>query len=556
MVNMLFWDIFGNQTQIIISIGVLAVLCFAAIKVKDLKIGKGLGLLFWSLLIIVITSLMQTYVGFLYEYAVSAKVIALAEMLLVLAGTMLAIMASSYILMNEPLNSSVLAGFVSVGLCLILYAIFVADNAYLVADMRQILPVIGMSYVFLSLVSKSKIWKYPAEMVAAFAVAGLILLMLWPMFFTQKYPWFVPVDLLLLLAFSYFLFVWEDVKSKLVNLRETYRRLNRNIGVIIKSSPFPIIIARLSDDALLMVNQNALKLFGISEDEVARYHFKDFFVDADNRKLLIDRIEKNREVHDFEILVKTAAGNTPFWLLASVNVIDYNNDVVLYAAFQDITTRKRREAMLQSQADRDPLTSVFNRRYFETKAAEKIAKAHENKEDFAILMIDADNFKKVNDTFGHKIGDKVLIELASVCERSLRQDDLVARYGGEEFVVFLSKVTPQIAKLVADRLRQAIAQVVVYADDGKPVNFTVSIGVAPSGISDNVNVMIKMADDAMYAAKQNGRNRVEEFLPNMNSGLQNPQDDAERLMHPAFAKEENEEISLLDGIESNYMIED
>ena len=84
--------------------------------------------------------------------------------------------------------------------------------------------------------------------------------------------------------------------------------------------------------------------------------------------------------------------------------------------------------------------------------AEKIKTAYAKKQSFAVLMIDADNFKRVNDTYGHKIGDKVLMELAAICERSLRHDDVVARYGGEEFVVFLANVTADIAAMVAGRL--------------------------------------------------------------------------------------------------------
>ena len=174
-------------------------------------------------------------------------------------------------------------------------------------------------------------------------------------------------------------------------------------------------------------------------------------------------------------------------------------------------------------------------------------------------MMDADHFKNVNDTYGHKVGDKVLIELAAICERSLRPEDMIARYGGEEFVVFLNKVTPEIAKMVADRLREAVSGGVVYSDDGQPVRFTVSVGVAPSGIADDVNLMIKMADDAMYLAKENGRNRVELYDEKQSAAdaekdkaLQNK----ERMVHPVFSKEDNKEISLLDGIETNHMAED
>lgn len=555
---MLFFDIFENNARWVLSSLVFAFLAFSTFYVRKLKIGHGLFFLLIGLAVVFMTSLMQSCTDFFYSRAVSAQILTLAELLLVLTSAVLLIMASSWILMNVALNVNIVFGFVSVGLLLILYAVFIVNDANIVANIRQILPIIGMTYVFLSFISRSKIWHCPGEMTAGVATAGLILLMIWPMLYAERYPWYIPVDLIVLLGFSYYLLYQQELQHKIFQQGEVQRRTNRDIENIIKSSPFPIIISRLSDDTLLLANNNAIKLFSLTNDQLPRYHFKDFFVDADNRKILIEKLEKGKEVHDFEILVKTATGNTPFWLLASVNVIDYNNDVVLYSAFQDITLRKRQEVLLQSQADRDPLTSVYNRRFFENKAAEKIQEARRLKETFAILMLDADHFKNINDTFGHKIGDKVLIELAAVCERSLRPEDMLARYGGEEFVIFLSKVTPEIAKMVANRLREAICDSVVYSDEGRPVRFTVSIGVAPSGIADEVGLMIKMADDALYLAKENGRNRVELYDEKIFAVAENDYQSTEKkeMIHPAFSQEDSKEISLLDGIEMNYMTED
>lgn len=554
---MLFANALSNFENM--AFGAFALFCLgvASFCVRGLKNGKGIKILFAGILLLVFTSEVQVNAEFFYEQGVSAKILLLSEMLLILAASAFLIMASSHILLEQPLNQNVLFVFVTIGLLLVLYAIFAVEDANLVNKLQQILPIIGMSYVFLSFVSRPKLWKSAGRMFAGAATLGLTTLSALPLIAQFEYPWHLPFDMLLLLAFSYFLLLNENLKDKMLQAQDMYRKINQNIGTIIKSSPFPIMISRLGDDALLLVNKNAAKLFGIDESELPRYHFKDFFVDVDNRKLLRERLEKSREVQDFEILVKTAGGNTPFWLLASVNVIGYNNDVVLYAAFQDITSRKRRESLLQSQADRDPLTAVYNRRYFEMTVAEKIKTAYAKKQSFAVLMIDADNFKRVNDTYGHKIGDKVLMELAAICERSLRHDDVVARYGGEEFVVFLANVTADIAAMVAGRLKDEIARAVVYSDENLPVKFTVSIGVAPSGISDDVGLMIKMADDAMYAAKQNGRNRVELFNAEMTEKIsQNKNDDDLRLMHPAFSAEENEEISLLDGIETTHMSED
>ena len=362
---MLFFDIFESNARLVLSCLAFLFFLFSTFYVRRLKVGRGLFFLLAGLAIVFVTSLVQSYAGFFYAHAVSAQILTLAEMLLVLTSAVLLVIASSWILMNTALGANIVFLFVSAGLLLILYAIFIANDANIVANIRQLLPIVGMTYVFLSFVSRTKIWRHPGEMVAGTAVAGLIVLMIWPMLFSQKYPWYLPVDLIVLLGFSYYLLYQQELQQRIVQQNEIQRRTSRNIENIVKSSPFPIIISRLSDDTLLLANNNAVKLFGLTDEQLPRYHFKDFFVDADNRKILTERLEKNKEVHDFEILVKTATGNMPFWLLASVNVVDYNNDVVLYSAFQDITSRKRRETLLQSQADRDPLTSVYNRRYSE-----------------------------------------------------------------------------------------------------------------------------------------------------------------------------------------------
>lgn len=106
-------------------------------------------------------------------------------------------------------------------------------------------------------------------------------------------------------------------------------------------------------------------------------------------------------------------------------------------AFQNITLRKARENSLQFQAERDPLTLAWNRRYFEKLAQERIKETLRKQQNFSLLMIDADKFKNVNDTYGHKTGDKVLTELVACCQNDLREDDIVCRFGGEEFIIYL-----------------------------------------------------------------------------------------------------------------------
>lgn len=552
---MLFFDFF-EKTYAVFTVSALAFLIFATFYASNLKQKTGLIYFLGGFVLLLMTSLLQENAHYFYSRAVSVKMFMFTEMIFLLISTLLFVNAASFIMLNKSLSVNLLFAVTSGMLMLITYAIFIANNANIIDNVRYILPIIGMSYVFLSFISIPKFWAKLSYWIALVSVGGFVALLLFSMIFDFESARYLPAVCMFTLGFSYILMSNDALKRAIKQSVIIQERNATNIKNIIKSSPFPIVLSRLGDDTLIMANNNALKLFGLEETELNRYHFKDFFVDAENRKLLTERLEFNREVHDFEILVKTMTGNTPFWLLLSANVVEYNNDIVLYSAFQDITMRKRHESVLQSQADRDPLTSIYNRRYFEAKVVDKIKNAHIKKTSFAIFMIDADKFKNINDTYGHKIGDKVLIELASVCERSLRQEDLIARYGGEEFVVFVDNVDSKTAVMVAERLKKAISDVVVYSDDKVPVTFSVSIGVAVSGISDNVSVMIKMADDAMYMAKQNGRNRVEIYDKEIMEKINKQEKYTESQIHPAFSNEENKEISLLDGIESTSLIEE
>lgn len=423
----------------------------------------------------------------------------------------------------------------------------------IVISMRRIFPLAAFLYLAVGLAARfssshSSGYLFAFGLTVVLAVAAAL------RFFGIEAPWYITPVSYTVYGLSFLLMCCDAVYDRLDKAGQDIEKYNQRIQEIIKLSPFPIIISRLGDDKIILANNNAVKLFGIKPDEVEKYHLKDFFADSDNRRLLLERIEEQKEVQDFEVLIKTPSSETPFWLLTSANIIDYNYDVALYSAFQDITSRKNREALLQNQATRDPLTSLYNRRYFEDEVKKQIIKSKSENLPYSVLMLDADFFKKVNDTYGHKTGDKVLIALAEKAEKALRDKDIVARYGGEEFVVFLPGITAAQAYKVADRLRQSIASIVVYSDDNQEVRFTVSTGVSSSDISDNVDTLVKTADEALYKAKQNGRNRVEVFtkedLNNFISQGQQMSNNEKKNLHPIYDKENTAEISLLDGVDA------
>lgn len=157
----------------------------------------------------------------------------------------------------------------------------------------------------------------------------------------------------------------------------------------------------------------------------------------------------------------------------------------------------------------DELTGLYNRRYFERHLSLSLSKAKEQDREMAVMLLDIDFFKAVNDTHGHDAGDAVLKEFALRLQRNIRGVDLACRFGGEEFVVLMPDTDASLALHVAERVRQSIAQSGFKAGLDAPLSITVSVGMAFNEFeTDTPETLIKRADMALYAAKRSGRNRV------------------------------------------------
>ena len=184
-----------------------------------------------------------------------------------------------------------------------------------------------------------------------------------------------------------------------------------------------------------------------------------------------------------------------------------------YIVFQGIMFEKERNRMahkLRKLASTDPLTGALNRRHFWRTADIELHRHHRYFRELAILVMDIDHFKRINETFGPPAGDKVLRELAESCVNNLRKSDIFGRIGGEEFALLLVETQAEAAVEVADRLRQRLAAKRTIVDGGKPINFTVSIGITHARREDDcIDDLIKRADAALTRAKSKGRNRVE-----------------------------------------------
>jgi diguanylate cyclase (GGDEF)-like protein len=156
-------------------------------------------------------------------------------------------------------------------------------------------------------------------------------------------------------------------------------------------------------------------------------------------------------------------------------------------------------------AYRDGLTGVFNRRFFESRMVEEIERAERHNNPLSVLMVDIDGFKKLNDEFGHLLGDEVLKQVSHMFLSQTRKSDMVCRYGGDELAVLLPQTMSSNALIVAEKLRRVVAEC-EFPGVARPV--TLSIGIAQYPLhGETRDELIKSADNALYAAKQAGRNR-------------------------------------------------
>jgi diguanylate cyclase (GGDEF)-like protein/PAS domain S-box-containing protein len=278
----------------------------------------------------------------------------------------------------------------------------------------------------------------------------------------------------------------------------------------------PIGMALIAtDDRWLQVNHALCRITGHTEDALkattlrAMTHPDDVDLDAQSLRQLMAGQIPNYQV---EKRFRHAWGHH-VWVLVTASIVRSADRTPLYilTQVQDISERKALARRLEYFVDHDFLTGLFNRRHFEQELAKETDRVARYGAPGALIVIDLDNFKNINDTFGHKTGDDVLKGVAGLLRERLRQTDVVARIGGDEFAVLLPQTDADHAQRVADELVKALGrQTAVLADES--IRITASIGVTMfDGLTDIE--MLAYADLAMYEAKEAGRNRFAMYHP-------------------------------------------
>ena len=266
---------------------------------------------------------------------------------------------------------------------------------------------------------------------------------------------------------------------------------------------------------LLRVNDALCRITGYTAEQMCARSFRDLSdphdVDVDapqNRELLDGRIQ----TYQIEKRYRHAWGHS-VWVLLSVSLVrdDEGRPLHLIAQVQDISERKELEGRLEHLVDHDFLTALFNGRRFEQALAQETKSAARYGGGGAVLLLDLDHFKAVNDQFGHKAGDDLLKTVAAALRGRIRETDVLARLGGDEFGIILPQVDAEQAEVVADGIVKALRrQTAMLAEHQIPV--TASVGVALFDGLTNIEILAA-ADLAMYEAKEAGRDRFAVYRP-------------------------------------------
>lgn len=228
----------------------------------------------------------------------------------------------------------------------------------------------------------------------------------------------------------------------------------------------------------------------------------------------VDGYELRRQLLDREdtrlipFIFLTAKGNSK----DIVQGLELNADDYIPKPFEPEVLKAKVQAILRRYAEfnellqYDPLTKVFNRRALKTNLNAEMHRVKRYNQEVSIFMLDLDNFKTLNDTYGHDFGDKVLQKVAAFFKTHLRDIDFIGRVGGEEFVVVMPSTDKKTAAFVADRLREQLAEL-DFNDNGLRVTISGGVSAAPDDAED-MDVLLKKADIALYSAKNHGRNQI------------------------------------------------
>jgi diguanylate cyclase (GGDEF)-like protein/PAS domain S-box-containing protein len=320
---------------------------------------------------------------------------------------------------------------------------------------------------------------------------------------------------------------WESADGKFFTgiIRDITERKKDEIALkdsesrfrfMLENSPIAAQITNLATGQVVFANQRYAALIDSEPDKVIGINPMQYYANPQNYLDVIEQLGRGERVTNrlVELLIPYDHGTTK-WALASYLQLEYQNESAILGWFYDITDRKEMEEKVLHLAYHDPLTDLPNRMLFADRLRQALAIAKRDRAHLALLFIDLDKFKPVNDTLGHNVGDLLLKAVGQRIQNCLRESDTVARMGGDEFVVLLSVIKEERdAWDVAEKIRFSLNQPFELAGHGMNISSSTGIAIYPEH-GEEEKQLLKNADDAMYYAKSVGRDNVQIYRSGM-----------------------------------------
>ena len=299
---------------------------------------------------------------------------------------------------------------------------------------------------------------------------------------------------------------YEMEKRALEASERKFRDLAANVPGVI----FQWVERRSGECGYVYVSPRCKEFYGVEPEELTR-DWQALTIhpdDEDRYRQTVHTAFEHKSEWSFEGRFLTPNGEPKWWRGVSKPVPVNDDEIVFNGVIIDISTQKKMEEELRALATTDSLTGCSNRRHFMELATKELNRGTRYEESLTVLMLDIDHFKKINDTNGHGCGDKALKGFVGWVKSMLRESDLMGRVGGEEFAVLLPETGALGAFVLADRIRQKVADSAIEWKGGK-VSFSVSIGLAEVRRGqEDIERALSRADKALYAAKHAGRDKV------------------------------------------------
>ncbi len=292
------------------------------------------------------------------------------------------------------------------------------------------------------------------------------------------------------------------------SLQAALRESENQMRGLLQFAPLPIFVVNAQDETIVYGNDRALLQFGIAPAALLKHKAARFYVRTEDRRQVLEALQDHGSVRDWEVQLQDTAGRS-FWVLLSSRRIAFAGQDCWMTALNNIDDRKRAQDEMRHRAFHDELTGLPNRAMFMDALSRTLHRMERRNGVFFILFIDLDEFKDVNDSLGHSMGDALLREVATRIRRCVREGDLVARLGGDEFVILVESEShaDEIA-VIAQKILQALQP--PHQLGGHLVRVTSSIGISryPEDGTE-ISDLLRNADAAMYKAKDHGRNNFQ-----------------------------------------------